>query len=108
MGKKTEDAQPVIDGDHHNAFAGQRLAIIGAGTGIAARESAAMNPDHDRKMVTGSPGGRPYIKVEAIFAQRWKLAVIEHRCRRIRSLPAGIGKLLGFANALPLGWRCRR
>src|SRR5438046_6908091 len=105
MGKKTENAQPVIDGDHHNAFAGQRLAIVGAGTGIAAREAAAMNPDHDRKMVAGGLGGSPYIKVEAIFAQWRKLAVIEHRASRIRSLPAGIGKLFGFANALPLGRR---
>src|SRR5947209_17559175 len=105
MGKETEDAQPVIDGDYDNAFTRQRLSIIRTRAGMTAGEASAVNPHHHRQLGFGRFGGGPDVQVQAIFAERRQLAAIKDSSRWIRCLPACLGELLCFSHTFP--WRGR-
>src|SRR5215467_7385843 len=68
MGEEAEDGEAVIDGDQHDAVAGDAFAIeVGAGGG-AAVVAAAVHPNHHRFAGAGGPVGRPDVEKEAILA----------------------------------------
>src|SRR5947209_4561493 len=101
MRKETEDAQPVIDGDNHNAFARQSFSIIGARTGVTACEASTVNPYHDRQIGLGRFGCCPDVQVKTIFTERRQFAAIKYSSRWIRCLPACLRELLCFSYTFP-------
>jgi hypothetical protein len=67
MGKETEDAQPVVDGDQQHAVPDQGSVLVERARGRAALIAAAVKPEHDRKELFCRPDRSHYIEKEAIF-----------------------------------------
>ncbi len=73
------DAEPVVDGDQHDAIPREGMAVVHRHGGVAIAEGAAMDPDHDR----GSPGqvARPDVQGEPVVARNARLGqdLVERR-----------------------------
>src|SRR5207244_4114186 len=91
---EAEHTQPVIKGDDHRAFFGQRLAIVHrlrAGAGVV---TAAINPHHDGPLLAARFSAGPDIEVQAIL--------IGLRTAATRALHACRAELFGFADTVPM------
>ena len=68
MREKSEDAEPVVDGDGDDAFARHALAVV-ARLGAVARQEAAAEEVHEHgQALAGALGRGPDVEVQAILA----------------------------------------
>ena len=66
-----ERVQAMVDGDDHDVAAAAQARAVGLDlVAGAAREGAAVEPDHHRPLRVVAQPGRPDVQVEAVFADR--------------------------------------
>jgi hypothetical protein len=103
--EEAESAEAIVQRDDDGAFLRQTLAVVTGLRARAAREAAAIDPDHDGSAIVRRIGRRPNVQIKAIFSgRRWCRAARPTRA----ALHAARAEFGGIANAVPAGGRLRR
>lgn len=105
VGEIAEDAKPVVDRHHHDAFGGETRTVIEGLAAGSRDQRAAVDPDDDRRRLSVS--GRPDVQRQAVLAGASKVGGID-RLRPRRRLDAGGAEGARVAKACPPRRRRRR
>ena len=70
MGQETEDAQAIVEGDHHSPVPSPLLSVHLGFEAPSGRVASSVDPEGHREFLPGLSGGRsPDVKVEAVLAE---------------------------------------
>ncbi len=105
MGIEAKNSEPVIHADHHNTLARQLLTVLPRLRGSSCLKTAAVNPDHYRKLVVPGFRGRPDIQIQAVLAHA---RVLEHHVPENIVLHAACAEMVRLLHAGPGRNRLRR
>src|SRR3981081_527701 len=99
MDVEAEDAETVVHRYDDDVTVREELTVLAILRGAAAREAAAVDPDHDGQAARFGVGWRPDVEGEAVFAGA---GIVEDHVGIGGGLNAVGAEVFGGADALPL------
>ncbi len=110
MSQESENSKTVVYGNIYDPFFADLLAVIKRHSTRSSRKGSPVYPDHYRKLFIGVLCRCPYIKVEAIFAERFQRShefLCPHHKRIRRALHCRRRINIAFADTFPFQRRLR-